>query len=715
MTTRKLGQLGATLTLATLLLSNASLAQTNAAPRITPGFDWTLPDVVEALPYSGFITWRKTAARPHPSITVRGLMVSWRLLCPAPGEYDWQWLRDRIEENRAQGLRTGLHLKGVQRDYVPDWVIEELGAVVLNVPPLQPEGQPWRIQNVPPWQPKVQAAFLEFLTAFAETGIARDDSIAYAYIHGISASRGEEMFIRPVDLEMYEKTTGLTAELFADWLRGRVDAMCAAFEGAEHKLAFMSGGPVGPTAAFRASTANIWKYAFSRGTGIRGGGIDFQHSLFVGEAWSSRVEGGYCLIDDDHPTIKEGRFRGDENEEYGKGWTWRFGPVEGFEYRHRISTLRGLQMRQNFQLVSDATLAINPDLNEYVRVTQGYRRENSPDAWAYLRECRAKPAGTVKNIERWLIQREAPGSVSVATERVDRFKLSRDYPDHNFDFDARRADRANGQNGLLFGLDRVFWSEPGPATLKVTYVDRAKTDWRVRYTDADGAIRETSLVNNTGDGERKTATFHIDSLGANGAFPRDAAYKAWLDEIPATPTNVVRNGDFAKGRDGWSDARQYKIVDDSSRKNAKMVEFTFAPGDDTPHLDQLVNIKQGVSYRLHARIRNDGAKLRPGVRVASMEWATLLYLDGDEKSRDWQTLEGTFTATENAQARLQLFGQGRQYWAPGQSGKAFFADISLAPITRDAIADRLSMDFRIVADGPGDVTVTMVRVVKGLF
>lgn len=378
------------LTLLTVVLCQAApasaIGEPGEQPVIKPGWDWSLPEGTEPVPYSGFVTWGRR--RFHESITVRGVHIRWKRLNPAPGQYDWKPLLDSIEENRAAGMRTGIHLMGSERKGVPDWVVEDFGVPVINVPPLQ-ENQPWRIQIVPPWHPDVDREFHRFLGAFGRTGIAQQDDVVYGYVHGISPSRGEELWLRKVDIEMLEEASGLTPTVLADWLRRRVDGIATAFEGVEYKLAWMSGGPVGQDATYREATQDIWRYAFEQGAGIRGGGIDFMHHIFTAPAWSSRLDAeGHCLIADDHPTIAEGRFRGDENEEYGKYWEWRFGPYEQYDYRHRISSVRALQMRQNFLMVSPATLELNPDLNRYVLLSMGRRRDDSPDAWAYLRECR---------------------------------------------------------------------------------------------------------------------------------------------------------------------------------------------------------------------------------------------------------------------------------------------------------------------------------------
>lgn len=682
-------------------------------PVIREGWDWSLPEGVGPVPYSGYITWGEK--RFDPAITVRGVMMEWSRLNPAPGQYNWEWAREQIAKNRAAGMRTGIHLKGVQREAVPDWVIEKFKPVVLDVPPLQ-EGQPWRIQIVPPWQPEVDRAFHEFMREFARTGIAKGDDVVYGYIHGISASRGEEMFIRPVDLELWQKSTGVTAEQFADWLRRRIDAMCEVFRGAEHKLAVLWDGPMGTTPEFRAATAGLHEHAFNRGAGIRGGAIDFMFSLIDEVAWGSSLDPrGYMRVDDEHPTIKAGRFRGDENEEYGKYWEWRFGPVAGYPYRHRICVLRGLQMRQNFQLVSQETLRLNSDLNEYARITQGYRRENSPDAWACLREAyRGKRA--IRNIERWLIQRDLPGSQSVPAERVERAplpweKLPKGEMAH--DFDARRTDLAHGQPGLLFALDRIFWAKPAPATIKVTYIDRAPTSWHIAYTDAGGHASKTAPARNTGDGKLKTATFHIPGLAAAGRFPDDAAFASVIGGSPHEKGVVVKNGDFAAGLEGWSGPAEYRVVDDPDRTGRKMLEYRFKPGnEDTVHLDQIVRLEKGFAYRLSARIRNEGQNLKPGLRVAGMDWSSIAYA-ASAQTGAWEEVSATFLADETGPARLQIFGQGRGHGAVGQSGTARFRDIAIGPIPAKELMGDTRMDFRLVAEGPGDLTATMVRMIKG--
>jgi hypothetical protein len=196
---------------------------------------------------------------------------------------------------------------------------------------------------------------------------------------------------------------------------------------------------------------------------------------------------GYCVVDENLPIHKENRYCGDENEEYGKPWEYRFGPVEGHAYGHRLCVLAptGAEFPGSQSGYAEAESRTQPVRHAFARSA---RRERSPDAFAYLREYVIKSETgplTVKNFERWLIQREVDGHRSVPCERVDRSPLPYyDLPDRHWDYDARRTDRQNGQSGLAFQLATKFWAKPGPALLKVGRM--ARRAWRCGGQEACG-------------------------------------------------------------------------------------------------------------------------------------------------------------------------------------------------------------------------------------
>lgn len=491
-------------------LSHISEASVN----IRTGWDWSLSNNVSALDYSGFVAMRKPL--DDPLVTVVGEEVSWKELNPMDGVYRWGLVRKLISDNKRLGFRTGLHLKSVEAGNVPDWVINKYKPGIMDMQPLK-GSQTWRLQNVVPWGAGVEKEYLKFLHNLAEINLCAEPNLAYAYINGISPSRGEELWMREVDEKVYRKN-GLNGMVLRDWIRNRVDGMLSAFGECKGKLAWMAPGPIGVSRDFKDSTKDLWKYAEGKGVGIRGGGIDFQHQLFESEAWGVRVDSnGYVIVDDNHPTIIENRYRGDENEEYGSAWEWRFGDMTGHAYRHRISSLRALQMRMNFLVVSAATLSINTDLNKYVKVSLGRNRLNSPDAWAYLRECRVRyKSKPIKNIERWLEQRDVPGGMTVAVDYVARFPLPSDRDGENYDLDARRTNLAKGQSNIYFRIDKVFWPKSSPAIVKVTYYDNSKSRWQVVASDSTGREVKSEEIKGVADGVVKTASFTVDDFSASG-------------------------------------------------------------------------------------------------------------------------------------------------------------------------------------------------------
>lgn len=71
--------------------------------RVAPGWDWSLHEGIQPVPYSGYISWGK--GRFSDLITVQGVKVDWRQMCPAPDTYDWSPLLLALEKNKAAGLR----------------------------------------------------------------------------------------------------------------------------------------------------------------------------------------------------------------------------------------------------------------------------------------------------------------------------------------------------------------------------------------------------------------------------------------------------------------------------------------------------------------------------------------------------------------------------------------------------------------------------------
>ena len=205
----------------------------------------------------------------------------------------------------------------------------------------------------------------------------------------------------------------------------------------------------------------------------------------------------------------------------------------------------------------------------------------------------------------------------------------------------------------------------------------------------------------------------MPALSAAGAFPNDAEFRTWLAAQETPKGELVQNGQFEHGLDSWPASPFYQTVPDPANPSQTVLAYRHAPDDDTPHLDQLVDLEPGVLYELSAVVRSEGKGLHPGVRVGRMDWSTLLYLEGG-KTGEWETLAGTFQAVAEEKARVQLFGQGRGNKAPGQTGRSLFREVSLRPVAPEELRRKYQMDFRLETEGPGDLLVTLVRVIKGV-
>lgn len=334
---------------------------------------------------------------------------------------------------------------------------------------------------------------------------------------------------------------GLTPVVLANWLYRRLNAMLAAFAGQEGKLAWMNlDANLTTIPGYQSATSNLAAYVLGRGIGYRGGIIDFQHTVFESPIAGSFVdENGYSVVDDHHPIFRGKRVRCEENEEYGRDWVWRFGPLETPSYRHRISTLHSLCLHQNIVMVSPEILLLNPDLNAYASTVMGLDKNESPDAWTDLRECATRKFPVVKNLERWLYQRDVPGAMTTPAQKVTRFPLWMDPPGKNFDWDARKTDRANGQSGIAFRIDQEFFSTTQAVEIKVTHANGSLARWYLEYSDGSSLVKSPE-VKNTGDGKWKTVTFTIPNLAADHRLPGEMDFQIKLNGEEDLAVSFVR-------------------------------------------------------------------------------------------------------------------------------------------------------------------------------
>jgi hypothetical protein len=154
--------------------------------------------------------------------------------------------------------------------------------------------------------------------------------------------------------------------------------------------------------------------------------------------------------------------------------------------------------------------------------------DNTPDAWSYLREAyvggnQGKPL-PLKNMERWLFQRDIPGGMTQPAMRVERsYAMTTDPDGIRHEYAARRTDRVSGNDYMYFRLHDSFAGQAAqaPIVLKITYLDQSDADWMVEYTHRTlHALHRTTAVHSSNDGRIKTATFCIqDAVFSNSLLP----------------------------------------------------------------------------------------------------------------------------------------------------------------------------------------------------
>ncbi len=493
---------------------------------LVEGWDWSLPPGIEPVANSGLI-FSGREKRNFPGNKLLDVAVYWRDVEPEEGRFEFDALRQKLE-NPPEGI-TGYRFhfyatvgrrvgKEQTKGVAPDWLAE------YDIPLIDMTSVEGRFQlfNYPIWDERYHRRYLRAIEALGKSGIPRIEGLRIVYVGAISKSWGEEMYI-PRDVGAWcEEHVGLTPAVLEKCLRQRLDAWAIAFKGVEHKLAWVGAGSDGGGGKldYRGMGARVMRHAYDLGMGQRCGFVEnylyHLHNPMLGQSVDDQ---GYLLVDETCPPIAGGRSFGDENEEYGRYWTGRFGPIETHAYRYHESMIRTLQMRRNYLWMSSSSVDMDPALTAYMSLALGRDVKNSPDAFCYLRQStvRGSTAGKqgkttpIRNFERWLIQRDRDGyrtqPAIVATQHEMMWMVP---PGHKFDHIARRTDLAGGNGRMGFALDdRFLRGGPHRVAIKITYHDLARGRWTLVYAKPDGTQGRRELPSRA-TGKVMTATFHLD-------------------------------------------------------------------------------------------------------------------------------------------------------------------------------------------------------------
>lgn len=473
------------------------------------GWDWSLPPQIRPSP-RGWIAYghgQDLDVPFPPGNRVIPVYARWRDLEPTEGRYAFEPLRERIERISAAGIGVNLYIRAAvwRFDHVdrqgkvtrpsngnesaesaPRW-LADYGVPLIEEKAITNNASPFRITNCDIFHPAYHQRYLRLIEALGRSGIPAMDAVKLAYVCDKSATNGEEGWT-----ESDQPTTGERWERYKE----RLATWARAFGDKRHILMTVS------------SKSKVLEECYRLGFGQRNGFVEMYMGHTDNKSMGQFIDpNGYLTTDETCPPIVNGYAWGDENEEYGRGWTARFGPYETFGHRYRESMLRALQLRRNYLLTDRSDL--NPTLLNYVCLELGRTLEDTPDVWCYLRETPTKqhPEG-IRNFERWLHQRDREGARTIA---VDKYSIEKQNT-HTFDFTARRTDSATGNHKIGFALDdRFLPGGPHRVAFKVTYRDEGHAVWRLVYV-SDNPDPLPCRIECGATGDVLTATFIRDDV-----------------------------------------------------------------------------------------------------------------------------------------------------------------------------------------------------------
>lgn len=513
---------------------------------VRDGEDWTVPDGVLPVENAGFFS---EAASPAREVNVRVLDLTWAQLEPAPGVFDTTargsaqgMVFPSFDDQIAQGGPFWVRIWFSSTEWAPPWVADTCGVEPIS-------GQDYDGQrHLPLWDPcvwdHVMRVYDEFLV---RRGLLADPDTKLVYVPG--AFTWCEF-----DFDMINRASNqddLDFDTFGDWFDTMVADLSALGGDDAHKLLFTGEDyPYGP---FGARDDLLAYDAVTGGLGIRNGISEVSNNhLSELPAYGASIDAqGHLVTDEDWPLLDGTGVIASENECFDACGYHTDDPW----YAVRQANLKALQIRTNWLYVvpNPSYMPEFPDHWEWVRQELGRTPETAFDAWAQLRDAEDRywtdegtgPDGTrwegfpyVKNLERWLVQRDrAPDGISRrGTERREG-ELD---PYNGVAYEGRRTDHAAGSDFLYFDLDDRFVAGP-EVQIGVTYRDTGTAGWTLAYTGPGGPV-VAPVVTNTDTGTVKTATFSLHDARFTGAFS-GSDFRLWnggTEDIEVTFVRVVR-------------------------------------------------------------------------------------------------------------------------------------------------------------------------------
>jgi hypothetical protein len=466
---------------------------------IVTGWDWSLPPGVKPAEGSGIFNLNSNVPANFPGFHLKQVNATWSELEPVEGRYDFSSITSALNDRSYDGVL--LNVRGMvvsivdangrpalpQEITAPIWLSQSAPKVT------EPLRNGVHITNLQIYDSRVKSKLLQLIKAIGSSGIPGHERLVAQIIHGVSGSRGEECC-----------TSQNNANAVYSAMHDIITAWTDAYGPNARKLAWLKEDP---TVLFDAAVKK-------GGAGMRGGIIENwvrnQYTPGDPNQTGQIYDDGYLLVDEGFAPIAQGRAWIDENEVYDR----RFSSQELIQQNYRMATLRSLQMRRSI-MWTEKNSVINPSILNWMSLGLGKNSRNAPDAWVALMRTWTLSEGEkeVKNLERWLYQRDRNGVMTSPAVRKDH------------GFNASGNDLLNrskwnvdlARTGRDIGIavdDRFLSGGPHDVAIKVTFLDSSREQWSLEYAKADGTVGSRK-VQGGGTDMVRTATFFIGDFEAS--------------------------------------------------------------------------------------------------------------------------------------------------------------------------------------------------------
>lgn len=591
------------------------------------GWDWSLPDFVNADSLAYF--WNQSDPNTNFSCkNLNSVYIKWNELEPVQGEYKFDIMKQKIRDAAAgyDGVVLRL-LASVWKinsypepgGFVPTWLADRENAPrwmdnmpIAKIPMNKAIGDEYLITNMDIMDPDYHALYKKLIQALGESGIPDMPELKLVNLCYRSASAGEEF------TKYYPQNNEIealySASVVEQRTKERLETWAQAFGDNVRKLLYVGHSP-----------DSYVSYAGELGIGSRQGFIEMYNYTVDAPEFGFAVNETtrYSEVDESNLFIENNLALGDENEEYTS--ETKFGWKESFPYRYYVSTFRMLQQRRNYVMHAPNTL--NPELTWYLGYELSRNIENTPDAWAMLSEYYLSPfanngkAGSLKNIERWLYQRDLPGYESTSAMQVPTAK-DLWYADNSkpYDYKARKGKK------IGFNVDdRLFPKGEQAMAIKISLFDGVSGKLKIVYKNNEG-IQYDSVATN-GEDIVRTVTFFINARMDDTGFDHDFDFILESEEeVPVFFVRVIKTEESYNNTDQlpfWGTNNIIPGLIEAEHYDAGRVGFAYfdddsKEGDLTQRPNDKVDVvnKPGASNGYTVGYTNNGEMLAYTVDAA---------------------------------------------------------------------------------------------------